>query len=77
MRVNWLLLAGCALTGAIALAVGCAWMAVTGQDTIPIPVGILAAVVSVALALAVERTVLEVRRRRGRVGPARHRRAAG
>lgn len=76
MRVNWALLAGCALTGGIALALGVAWMTATGRRTIPVPVGVGAAALSVAASLAVEQAVLTVRRRRAGGGPARHRKAA-
>lgn len=76
MRPNLILLAECALTGGIALALGITWMAVTGQDTIPVPIGIAAAGVSVAASLGADQAVLAVRRRRARTGPARHRKGA-
>lgn len=73
MRPHLILLAGCAVTAAVAIALGRAWMAATGQATVPFPVAIAAAAASVAASLLAEQAARAVRRRRARQGPARHR----
>ena len=76
MRPHLILLAGCVVTAAVAITLGRLWMATTGQHTVPFPVAVASAAVSVAASLAVENAVRAVRSRRARGGPARHRKEA-